>query len=89
MNSSLLQVFITHYINAEHGPGGWGGERSSWGRLHSWVRVVSGLVRQMVLHVWVKTDLAFLESLGAYPFNDQKLALLAFYLTTFARWDQF
>lgn len=32
----------------------------------------------------VETDLAFLDSLCSYQFNGQKLALLPFYLTTFA-----
>lgn len=64
-------------------------KKRSRGRFHSWVRVVSSLVRQVTLNAWVKTDLAFPEFLCGYPFSDQKLALLAFYLTIFVPEDLF
>lgn len=48
-------------------------------------RVVSSLLGWILLNVsQVGADPAFHESLCAYKFCGQKLALLAFYLTTFA-----
>lgn len=66
MNRSLLRVFITHCVSAEHGPDSKTEQNKEFlasvlGRLHSQAKVVSTLVRQIALNVWVKTDLAFLS----------------------------
>ena len=48
-------------------------------------RAVSSPVGRMSLNVCrVETDLFFLDSLSSYQFDGQRLALLTFYLTTFA-----
>ena len=83
----MKQIQLTHHMNAEHTPkkkknqplslcngtastSRQGGVNSGWAEALNVHRVESNLV--------------FLESLCAYQLSGQKLALWAFYLTTFA-----